>query len=155
MPHIHEKFDFTSTVYIVHKGKVLLRKHDKYKIWIGVGGHIELDEEPNQAAIRESKEEVGLDIKLIHPGDEPLCKDYNDHSDQLIPPAFLNLHKINEVHSHTDLVFAATSDSDVVTPEQKSDIWVWLSTEELEKNVEISDRVKNYAKTAIKLASRK
>ncbi|MDD5050857.1 MAG: NUDIX domain-containing protein [Candidatus Pacebacteria bacterium] len=157
MPHIHEKFDFTSTVYIVYKGKVLLRKHEKYHIWIGVGGHVELDEEPNQAAVREAKEEVGLDIKLIHPHKEPTLKDYSDitNSRQLIPPAFMNLHKINEVHSHIDLVFAATSDSNNVVPEQKGDEWKWMSVDEVEKDGEISDRVKNYAKTAISLASRK
>lgn len=39
-----------------------MRRHDKYKIWLGVGGHIELDEDPNQAALREVKEEVGLAV---------------------------------------------------------------------------------------------
>ncbi len=62
MPHIHEKIDFTVEVFIVYDNKVLLRKHDKYKKWLSIGGHIELDEDPNQAAIREVKEEVGLDI---------------------------------------------------------------------------------------------
>ena len=51
MPHIHEKIDFDSDVFIVHDNKVLLRKHDKYKMWLAVGGHIELDEDPNQAAV--------------------------------------------------------------------------------------------------------
>ena len=55
MPHIHEKIDFAVEVFVVHKNKVLLRKHDKYKTWLGVGGHIELDEDPNQVAIREVK----------------------------------------------------------------------------------------------------
>lgn len=52
MPHIHEKIDFTAEVFVVYKNKVLLRLHDKYKIWLSVGGHIELHEEPNQAAVR-------------------------------------------------------------------------------------------------------
>ena len=65
MPHINNKIDFTVEVFIVYNNKVLLRKHDKYKIWLGVGGHIELDEDPNQAAVREVKEEVGLDIMLF------------------------------------------------------------------------------------------
>ena len=65
MPHLHEKIDFTVEVFIVHKNRVLLRLHDKYRIWLSVGGHIELDEDPNQAAIREVKEEVGLDIELV------------------------------------------------------------------------------------------
>lgn len=37
MAHIHEKIDYTATVLVVCDGKVLLRKHDKYGIWIGVG----------------------------------------------------------------------------------------------------------------------
>ena len=65
MPHIHEKVDFTVEVFIVYKDKVLLRKHDKYGIWLSVGGHIELDEDPVQAALREVKEEVCLNIELI------------------------------------------------------------------------------------------
>ena len=61
MAHIHEKIDFTTSVYIVHAGKVLLRMHDKYHMWSGPGGHVDLHEDPNQAAVRECKEEVGLD----------------------------------------------------------------------------------------------
>ena len=55
MPHIHEKIDFTVEVFVVHNGRVLLRKHDKLKFWLSVCGHIELDEDPNQAAVREVK----------------------------------------------------------------------------------------------------
>ena len=36
--------------------------HDK---WIGVGGHLEKDETPDQAAIREVKEETGLDVHAL------------------------------------------------------------------------------------------
>ena len=61
MPHIHNKIDFTVEVFIVYDNKVLLRKHDKYGMWLSVGGHIELDEDSNQAALREVKEEVGLE----------------------------------------------------------------------------------------------
>jgi 8-oxo-dGTP pyrophosphatase MutT (NUDIX family) len=64
MPHIHDKIDFCSEVFVVFKNKVLLRKHDKFKIWLSVGGHIELDEDPTETAVREAKEEVGLDVVL-------------------------------------------------------------------------------------------
>ena len=49
MAHIHEKIDFTTSVFIVRNGKVLLHKHKKLGIWLQPGGHIELDEDPNQA----------------------------------------------------------------------------------------------------------
>ncbi|MBI2053557.1 MAG: NUDIX domain-containing protein, partial [Candidatus Sungbacteria bacterium] len=92
MPHIHEKVDFTVEVFMVYGDKVLLRKHDKYKIWLSVGGHIELDEDPNEAAIREVKEEVGLDIVLA---DDLLpFRHESDAYRELIPPKFLNKNKI-------------------------------------------------------------
>src|SRR3989344_8760909 len=91
MPHIHEKIDFTVEVFIVHKNKILLRMHDKYGIWLSIGGHIELHEDPVEAAIREVKEEVGLDIEL----DDKLRPNYEkDETIELIPPYFLNRHKI-------------------------------------------------------------
>ena len=57
MAHIHELIDWTAGVYIVHNNKVLIRLHEKYHMWVHVGGHVELDEDPVQAAIRECKEE--------------------------------------------------------------------------------------------------
>jgi ADP-ribose pyrophosphatase YjhB (NUDIX family) len=52
MPHIHELYDFVVTVFIVHKDKVLLVHHPRYGKWIPMGGHIELDEDPEEALFR-------------------------------------------------------------------------------------------------------
>ena len=115
MPHIHDKIDFTVEVFVVHKNKVLLRKHDKYKKWLSVGGHIELDEDPNQAATREVKEEVGLEVKLL--GSFPFFheRDYTE----LIPPVALNRHRIKENHEHLTLVYFASSKTDALNPSRK------------------------------------
>ncbi len=94
-------FHFTAEVFIVCNNKVLLRKHDKYKIWLSIGGHIELHEDPNQAAIREVREEVGLNIELYNPHPTP----FPASSGELIPPVFVNRHRINEVHEHVTLVY--------------------------------------------------
>ena len=69
MPHIHEKIDFTVAIFVVHDGKVLLIHHRKLDKWLPLGGHIELDEDPEQAALREAKEESGLDVELL--GERP------------------------------------------------------------------------------------
>src|SRR3989344_7895433 len=97
MAHIHEKIDFTAEVFIVYQDKVLLRQHDKYKKWLSVGGHIELDEDPNQAAVREVKEEVGLEVLLYEP---PLyqAREKEGEYRELIPPQFMNIHKVNDTH---------------------------------------------------------
>ena len=47
MPHIHEKIDFTVEIFIIYNNKILFRKHDKYGVWLSVGGHVELYEDPN------------------------------------------------------------------------------------------------------------
>ena len=45
---------------MVYGNTVLLRKHDKYKIWLSVGGHVELDEGPNRLDLGDEEKEGGL-----------------------------------------------------------------------------------------------
>lgn len=149
MPHLHEKIDFTAEVFIVYKNKVLLRKHDKYKKWLSVGGHIELHEDHNEAALREVKEEVGLDIKLFHHG-HPLVR--SEGYKELIPPQFSNRHKINDTHEHVTLVFfgKASTDQLILSETEKSDACKWFSKEELDDpTYGIAESIKMYAKSAL------
>ncbi len=149
MSHIHEKIDFTVEVFIVCENRVLLRKHDKYGIWLSIGGHIEPNEDPNEAAIREVKEEVGIDIELA--GKFIIFKD--EKYKELIPPKFLNRHYINETHEHVTLVYFASSEKDTVIPSEKEKTkeWKWFTIEELDdEKYELRDNVCFYAKTALK-----
>ncbi len=154
MPHIHEKIDFTVDVFIVHKNKVLIRKHEKYHKWLAVGGHIELDETPDQAALREVKEEVGLEVVLIPSRKMPTSNNPENEYTELVPPWYSNIHRINDTHKHISLIYFATSDSDAVMPEDASDIsneWKWFTNEELDKNdYGISESILFYAKNALK-----
>lgn len=96
MSHIHTlpgQIDQTVDVFIVDKKTktVLLRMHEKYNMWLSVGGHIELNETGEQAAFREVKEEVGLDIILWreYSNDENFPKEkYN----KILPPYHMNIH---------------------------------------------------------------
>lgn len=117
MSHIHEKIDFTVEVFIVYQNKVLLRYHEKYKIWLSVWWHIELDEDPVQAVYREVKEEVGLNIILVKPSH--VIDHQIDDYQELIPPVFLNRHRINETHEHVTMVYVATTNNDVIV------VWEW------------------------------
>ena len=66
----------TTLCYIEKDGKYLMlhrvKKHNDINEgkWIGVGGHAENQETPEECLVREVKEETGLNIKLIK--DEPL-----------------------------------------------------------------------------------
>ncbi len=154
MPHIHDKIDFTAEAFIVHKNKVLLRKHDKYKIWLSVGGHIELDEEPNEAVIREVKEEVGLDVELVCKENYSLIE--NNQYKPLIPPEFLNIHKINDDHKHISMVYFAKSNTEklVLSEEEKSDGCKWFTKSDLEDpKYQIGEQIKIYARAALEKLS--
>ena len=152
MPHIHEKIDWTIDVLIVHEDKVLLRKHDKYKVWLMVGGHIELDEGPEEAALREVKEEVGLDVELIGTvSDISEGEGYRE----LLAPAFMNIHKINDTHEHLALVyFARALSTEIVEGEgEKSDGIRWFTKEELDDpQYDIKETIRHYAKAALTAA---
>ena len=150
MPHIHEKIDWTVDVFVVYKNKVLIRKHDKYDKWLAVGGHIELDEEPTQAAVREVMEESGLKVELI--GKLPDFADNTTGYRELLPPRYMNIHNINETHKHISLVYFAKANSDKVVDEgrEKSKGYKWFTKDDLEKNVEgISESIRSYALKAL------
>ena len=73
MPHIHDAIDFTVAIFVVYQEKVLMVHHKRLKKWLPLGGHIELDEDPEQAARREAYEECGFEVELLgidrrHPG---------------------------------------------------------------------------------------
>lgn len=132
MPHIHERIDFAVETFIVHNNKVLLRKHDKYKIWLAVGGHIELGEDPNEAALREVQEEVGLEVTLI--GDVPHFSDEGQEYRELLAPRYLNRHRINETHEHIAFIYFAISKTDVLTlsATEQSEECRWFTAAELD-----------------------
>ncbi len=150
MPHIHDKIDETVEVLIVYNNKVLLRRHDKHDLWLSVGGHIELDEDPNQAAIREVRQEVGLDIELV--GDVPQFKE-EDYT-ELIPPRFLNRHQINPTHEHVTLTYFARSQTNKINP-SKTEVsreLRWFSREEIENNqYGIKNSIRFYALSALEI----
>jgi ADP-ribose pyrophosphatase YjhB (NUDIX family) len=156
MPHIYPNGnDFTADVFVVHKNKVLLRMHDKYKIWLAVGGHIEIDEDPNEAAIREVKEEVGLDIVLsgkCSSSETRRLKFMFEGCKELMVPRRMNIHPINEHHNHISLVYFATSETDDVKPSGSdvSNEWRWFDMEDLEKNnLGIKESIRYYAVEAL------
>ncbi len=150
MPHIHEKIDYTVEVFIVHKNKVLLRMHDKFKIWLSVGGHIELDEDPLEAAFREVKEEVGLAITIVDHTKSPSESDGHYH--YITPPRYMGKHFVNDIHQHVVFVYFARVDSDITTdsvlPHEQGAELRWVTREQL-ATMELVPNVQFYATAAL------
>lgn len=94
---------FTSSALIIENNKVLLVYHKKLDVWLYPGGHIEENENPDEALIREVKEETGLDVEIISNKDETLSDIKNDVSSLHIPYAILC--ELVGVHYHNDLIY--------------------------------------------------
>lgn len=152
MPHIHEKVDFIADVFIVYRDKVFLRMHDKHKIWLSVGGHVELDEDPVEAAIREAKEEAGLDVELIGTATQVSSSKHWEFK-ELLPPAFMNRHRISPTHEHISLTYFATAKTDKIAPtgDDISNEWRWVTEEELD-DMDLLPNIRHYAREALRAA---
>jgi 8-oxo-dGTP pyrophosphatase MutT (NUDIX family) len=103
MAHLHEKIDFTVAIFVVRAGRILLIHHRNLNRWLPLGGHIELDEDPEQAALREAKEESGLDVELL--GERPPTTGPGTRA--LIAPRFLDIHRISGTHEHIGMIYWA------------------------------------------------
>ncbi len=148
MAHIHEKIDFTVAIFVVQDNKVLLILHRNLKKWLPVGGHIELDEDPEIAALRETKEESGLDVELV--GERPPTTETGTRA--LIAPRFLDIHRINDTHEHIGMIYWARPKAGTLTlAEAEHHDIRWCSREELETlQPPMSNAVKWYCHQALK-----
>lgn len=138
--------DFVSATFCANNGKVLLVHHNKLDMWLPPGGHIDENELPCECAIREFKEETGLDIDLIG-GEENIGQ-----VKRLIHPHHIQLEDIEKGHQHINLVyFGKLKDPNQATAIKKDEVKdiKWFSEEELDSD-EISDEVRITAKKALK-----
>ena len=148
MAHIHEKIDFTVAIFVVHEGKVLLIHHRNLNKWLPLGGHIELDEDPETAALREAKEESGLEVELL--GERPPTTELDTRA--LIAPRFLDIHRITDTHQHIGMMYWARHRNGTLTlaPSEHHDIR-WCSAADLDHlQPPMSGAVKWYCCTALR-----
>ena len=93
---------FTVAVFVVWEGRVLLHHHRKLCMWLPPGGHIERDELPDDAAVREVFEETGIRVGLVGERREDV-----EDPVQLHRPAGVQLENIGPGHQHIDLIYFA------------------------------------------------
>ncbi len=125
---------FTATVYIIENDKVLLLFHPKHRKWLPPGGHLEQNEIPPEAAIREALEETGLHIELIK--DEHVwISRFNAVS--FVRPwlcllEYMPPHGNQSAHQHVDFIYLGRPIGGAITEEhQRCNAIRWLTLEEV------------------------
>ncbi|MEK7102748.1 MAG: NUDIX domain-containing protein [Patescibacteria group bacterium] len=152
MPHIHEKYDFVVLIIIVHDNKVLLVNHPQYSQWMPVGGHIELDEDPEEALFREVQEETGLEVEFLTSKPTISSSEFRF----ILKPNFIDAHDANPPHKHIAFTYFAVAKSNMAARSDEHLDMKWLTEDELEQpEYNLSERVKFYSKEALVLAREK
>jgi 8-oxo-dGTP pyrophosphatase MutT (NUDIX family) len=140
--------DFTVAVFVVHRDHVLLHPHRKLGLWLPPGGHIEPNELPDEAAIREVEEETGLVVELT--GGYGVDVDDPAAPVQLVRPQGIQLENISPGHQHIDLIYFAQplgTSPDTLPPVIEG--MRWLREDEL-ATIELTREVDTWARQALR-----
>ena len=135
--HIHPLYDLTVGAFIEHNKRLLLVFHKKLQVWICIGGHVEMDEDPEMALWREIFEETGLtkhNLQLID-----LAQERPEESStgiKILPIPFdftVYFVGTSKIHRHIDLAYLLKSKTDKITHNiNESTQYSWFSLHELE-----------------------
>ena len=135
---------FTVAVFVVRDGKVLLHWHRKLGMWLPPGGHIERDELPDDAAVREVLEETGVEVELVGERREDV-----EEPVQLYRPAGVQLEDIGPGHQHIDLIyFARPKGSTNIRDEFSADRVGWYAPENWD-GMSVNDEVRGWCGMAL------
>lgn len=91
-----------ATAFVVWGGRLLLHRHVKLDMWLPCGGHVEPNELPDEAAVREVMEESGVAVELV--GEPAIDAPGPRH---LVRPRGIQLEPIGPGHEHIDLIYLA------------------------------------------------
>lgn len=119
---------FNATVYIFNpeNEKFLFLRHKKLKKWLSPGGHIDANENPEVAALREVMEETGIEARLIGerlPSETDLIRPFGIQLNVIVP----------DEHEHMDLIYLAIpvgSTEEKLNEEESNDI-AWFDLNQI------------------------
>lgn len=140
--------DFTATTFIVQGDRTLLIYHKKIQDWFPPGGHIDPHELPCDAAVREVREETGLEVVLLQERSQ-LGK-----VEVLARPECILLEDITPYHQHIDLIYFARVVGGVLDiAESEAEDYRWCTAPELEAS-EIAEDICRLGQQAIEKVGR-
>lgn len=136
--------DFTVSVFVVDRGRVLLLYHAKLLKWLPPGGHIDPNELPDDAAVREVWEEAGIRVRLV--GEKALAV---AEPRQLVIPRGVQLVTIAPGHEHIDFTYFAVSIGEAeLKPNSESTQIGWFDASELER-LPLTEEIRQWTAKAL------
>ena len=106
-----------SAIVVDEDDRVLLHRHKRLGRWLQPGGHLDPGETPWEAAVRETREETGVDAR--HPDGVPLL-------------LHVDVHEGPRGHVHLDLRYLLHADAEVVlapAPGESPDVAWWTGAD--------------------------
>ncbi|NIU60726.1 MAG: NUDIX domain-containing protein [Pseudomonas stutzeri] len=156
------KQHFTCTGFIVEGDKTLLLWHERLRAWVPPGGHLEADEDPVAAVLREIREETGLEAEVLS-----LSQTFPfSYPGQIAPPYTILLEDSSEPgepHRHIDLIYFCRPANNASLRPPEGALVTWVAEDALHSNqhidlpacglsVPVNDDVRMLALAAIRLA---
>ena len=125
---------FTCTGFLVRGDKTLLLWHPRLRMWVPPGGHLEPNEDPVTAVLREIREETGLTAEVL-----PLAQTFAfAYPGQVAPPFTILVEDSAEPgqrHQHIDLIyFCRPVDGPPKADPPPDTIVAWVDEETLRAN---------------------
>ena len=102
---------FTATGIVFNEKKeILMIKHNKLKVWLPPGGHVDENELPDEAALREIYEETGIRARFISAKQGLSIS--SEGCRELERPFAVLLEDIEGggAHNHIDLIYLCTAE---------------------------------------------
>jgi 8-oxo-dGTP pyrophosphatase MutT (NUDIX family) len=116
---------FTVTGFLVDGARTALHWHRKNQMWLPAGGHIEPDEDPIEAVVREVREETGIEAEVVSGAPRYTFATPT----QLPPPMLILVEDIAEgPHQHIDMIYALRP---TAPTSRLSEDFIWVAESQL------------------------
>lgn len=136
------KNHFTATGIVFNSNKeILMIHHNKLQVWLPPGGHIDENELPDIAVLREIFEETGIEAEII-PNKRELSL-VSIHCKELQIPFVILLEDIegDRTHNHIDMIYLCKAINEELIPQENEVQGIgWFTFEQI-KDLKTFDNV--------------